>query len=386
MEYLKNKWMEYILGLGFVLVLLLVIILPTDNLTLMDDDAYELNDNWVYTKENKELNFPAQVQVDKYEDYTVERVLDSRFNEEETLLIRSSMQYIKVNLDGQLIYESKEPTDSLFKLPHASLWQFVDIPDDSEGKKLSISYYSPYKAFAGTVNPINYGSRNSLIYNYVKNNIIGIISSILVLILGLINIVIHFFVKRSEDNRFLYLGIFSVGICIWTLSEVRILQFFIGNRLIIGGISYMMLGIFPAAALFLIRDVAITRNKKIFTSFGIFFIVSFYINIFLQLSGVLDFFISIRYVNFVLLLAIIFVLYELVYETFKRENKWAKRVLEYMSILLMMALFETIMFFYNDFSFISHFTSVGVLIFVALMGKDSIKHFQHLSKESYEKA
>jgi len=386
MEYLKNKWMEYILGLGFVLVLLLVIILPTDNLTLMDDDAYELNDNWVYTKENKELNFPAQVQVDKYEDYTVERVLDSRFNEEETLLIRSSMQYIKVNLDGQLIYESKEPTDSLFKLPHASLWQFVDIPDDSEGKKLSISYYSPYKAFAGTVNPINYGSRNSLIYNYVKNNIIGIISSILVLILGLINIVIHFFVKRSEDNRFLYLGIFSVGICIWTLSEVRILQFFIGNRLIIGGISYMMLGIFPAAALFLIRDVAITRNKKIFTSFGIFFIVSFYINIFLQLSGVLDFFISIRYVNFVLLLAIIFVLYELVYETFKRENKWAKRVLEYMSILLMMALFETIMFFYNDFSFISHFTSVGVLIFVALMGKDSIKHFEHLSKESYEKA
>jgi hypothetical protein len=228
---------------------------------------------------------------------------------------------------------------------------------------------------------------------YLKNKwmeyILGlgfILVFILVLIIGFINIVIHFFVKKSEDNRFLYLGIFSVGIGIWTLSEVRVLQFFIGNRFVIGGISYMMLGIFPASALFLIRDVAMTRHKKIFTGLGIFFIVSFYINLFLQFTGILDFFLSIRYVNIVLFISIIVALYELLYETFKRKNKWAKRVLEYMSILLVMAAFETIMFFINDFSFISHFTSVGILIFVVLMGKDSIRHFQHLSKESYEKA
>jgi diguanylate cyclase (GGDEF)-like protein len=109
-------------------------------------------------------------------------------------------------------------------------------------------------------------------------------------------------------------------------------------------------------------------------------------NLILQLTGALDFFISIRYVNLVLLASIIFGFYELIYETFKRKNLWAKRVLEYMSILLIMAAFETIMFFKNDFSFISHFTSIGILIFVVLMGKDSVKHFQHLSRESFEKA
>ncbi len=109
-------------------------------------------------------------------------------------------------------------------------------------------------------------------------------------------------------------------------------------------------------------------------------------NLILQLAGTLDFFISIRYVNLVLLVSIIFSFYELIHETFKRKNLWAKRVLEYISILLIMAAFETIMFFNNDFSFISHFTSVGILIFVVLMGKDSVKHFQHLSRESFEKA
>ena len=386
MNYLKSKWIEYVLVIGFLLILLLVYILPSDNLSLMDSNVNELNNNWTYIEGNKVLNLPAQVEVGEYEEYTVERVLDMNFIEEETLMIRSSMQYIKVNLDGNLIYESQEPVDGLFKLPHASLWHFVDIPKDSEGSRLSISFYSPYKAFAGMINPISYGDRNSLFYNYMTNNINGVISALLVLMLGFINVIINFIVKKSEDNRFLYLGIFSIGIGIWTLSETRVLQFFIGDRFIIGGISYLMISIFPAACLFLIRDVAKPRHKRVFTGLGIFFAASFYMNLILQLTGTLDFFISIRYVNLVLLASIIFGFYELIYETFKRKNLWAKRVLEYMSILLIMAAFETIMFFNNDFSFISHFTSVGILIFVVLMGKDSVKHFQHLSRESFEKA
>lgn len=386
MKYLNNKRIEYVLIIGFILIFVLGYTLPLDDLSLVDGNVNELNDNWTYVEGSKDLSLPEQLEVQEYEEYTVERILDGNFNQEETLMIRSSMQYIEVNLDGNLIYESQEPVDSLFKLPHASLWHFVEIPSNSSDKLLSISYYSPYKAFSGTINPINYGDKSSLIYNYIKNNIIGIISSFLVLILGFINIVIHMFVKKSEDNRFLYLGIFSIGIGIWTLSEARVLQFFIGNRFIIGGISYMMLGIFPAAALFLIRDVAMTRHKRVFTGLGIFFIVSFYINLILQLTGTVDFFQSIIYVNLVLLSSIIFGFYELIYETFKRKNQWAKRVLEYISILLIMAAFETIMFFINDFSFISHFTSIGVLVFIVFMGKDSILHFQHLFKESYEKA
>jgi len=68
------------------------------------------------------------------------------FQEQQTLLIRSSLQTLLVLLDGEIIHSYDRLTQEAPRSPLASAWHLVRIPSHSDGKRWKLLSHLPMKA------------------------------------------------------------------------------------------------------------------------------------------------------------------------------------------------------------------------------------------------
>ncbi len=91
---------------------------------------------------------------------------------------------------------------------------------------------------------------------------VGLIVAGFMILVGLIAIIASFFLKHIGDQRLFYLGAFSLTSSIWMVSEMRVLQWSIGNRFILGGISYLMITLIPIALLRYLEAAVLCAYKN----------------------------------------------------------------------------------------------------------------------------
>src|SRR5690606_18158151 len=168
------------------------------------------------------------------ETFTINYEMDERFHDLQSLLIRTSLQNIRVFVYDELIYErnfGSEPFD-----PYASLWHMVDVHNHSEGSILSIEFMSPYQDMSGQLNPIMIGQRDSLYVYLFTTYGIRFFVALLVLITGFFVVLMNTFLAKNKDKGFVYTGIFSVLLSLWMIAESRLLQFFTGSQILLGSL------------------------------------------------------------------------------------------------------------------------------------------------------
>ena len=133
---------------------------------------------------------------------------------------------------------------------------------------MRFEWESSIKAFSGLINPIYYGSGDALLYDILKTYKWGIFVGILLILIGGITTKISYFIVSIKDNRAVFLGLFSMMVGVWVLSEARVMQFLTGHRFLIGGASYMMLSLFPIPFLLYIRETLLKKYHKWFYKIG----------------------------------------------------------------------------------------------------------------------
>ena len=380
--YRRNRIIIYVLSIIIiVLVRAIALSTPTENFRFGQSELLDLNMGWTVSSHDQVINdavLPIKLDVDVNETYIAERVMEVDFPDSMKLRIRSSMQSIQILIDGEEIFRDEKPIADRWIAPEASVWHLVELPIDIGGKTLSLVMQSPIKAFSGVVNPVYAGSGDTLLYNILYHQRTGLIISALLFLLGMLTIASSIFLFNTGDNRLLYLGLFAVLVSAWILSESRLMQFFTGNRFIIGGISYMLIALIPIPFLLYIRDGVLTKNKRIITFIAIMFMLNFLINLALQVNGIIGFFESIQLTNGFLLLTIVFVIILLFMEMIRHKNSQAKRFLMYLSVMIILVLIELIQFFSQDFDSTSFYSRIGIIIFFGFLAWDSIRHFDGL--------
>ena len=132
---------------------------------------------------------------------TIKKNIES-LNDQDYLLIRTSLQEIKVYDGSNLLYEK---TFNNKNHPYASLWHIIEIKDV---KDLTIELYSPFEQMNGLINPIHYGSLSE-IYVFMFDNY-GLIFTIglIVLLIGIVICVLSFIYYKNMRSQYLYLGLF----------------------------------------------------------------------------------------------------------------------------------------------------------------------------------
>jgi diguanylate cyclase (GGDEF)-like protein len=200
--------------------------------------------------------------------------------------------------------------------------------------------------------------------------------------------IISIFTKNVEDNRFLYLGMLSVVSSIWILSEARIMQFFTGNRYIIGGISYLMVPLMGIFFSLYVKEAILIKNrhKQFMQVISVSYLLFLIITIILQLLGISTFIHSFKFTFIVMLFntAVFFV--SIIFELVIYNNKKIKQFLKYISVIVISVLLEGIVFYRQQFDYTSDFLRLGILIFVCLLLVDSYNYLKmnfEKQKEQY---
>lgn len=371
----KKSKLPVLIAVIFVLVwiTILAVLMPYECLKLGNGAVYELNDGWSYIDlegTSCTITLPTDLHTTPDEPCTITRVLDKDFPEGMTLLIRGSLQSVKVTLDGQILLYAEEPHKGVFYTPMASAWYLVNLPADSEGKTLSITFNSPFAAFSGTFNEIVYGNGADVMYSILAEHYPEFFIITLIALVGILMMLVSLIFHQLGDRTLLFLGLFAIALSGWFFAESRMIQFFTGNRFLIGGLAYMMIALFPIPFFCYLRESVIPKYKYLLRAFCVLFGIDFLAVTILQLFGITGFFITATVTNIMLACCIVTLVVILFIEIFRRDNKNAKRFLIYSGLLIICAGIELTKFFTQSFNGLSYASLIGMLIFIILLGID----------------
>lgn len=161
-------------------------------------------------------------------------ILSDEFHSQKAILFQTTHTNAEVWLDGKLIYQygNEKHTPKFMKSP-GFCWHIVDIPANSDAKKLTVKIIPVYQGYYGTPVHLFLGTRGDCILKILSQSLGILILSCGVLFFGFLSLVLYIAVirKKQEDfseetsKIFLNLGIFSLLIALWSLNQCGFLQF-----------------------------------------------------------------------------------------------------------------------------------------------------------------
>jgi diguanylate cyclase len=383
----KKFYMPYILTLiTFMFIFGIAYFTPGSSLKLPMSSTSDFNHGWVlvYDDETIELPpLPVNRDIETNEFYTIKTTLAVAFDRAQSILLRTSLQDIDVRLDGRLLY-TRHFDEGPSLVPYASSWHIVDIPEDSAGSELTITYRSPYPVMSGTINPVIYGDHAGLNAWIGKTYSIRLAVASVLFFIGFTIVVLHVAVDRDHTKGKGHLGMFAILLSLWVLSESRMIQFVTGNQFIIGSLSYMMLTLFPIPMIYYVRDFVMKRCKWPYTVFTLLFGINLFVILGFQVSGLFDFFESVWITQIMIFLGLLLVLVTVSIEIIRDKNQEAKRFMQFFSVVVLFGILELINFAMGDFNRTSLYVLLGAVIFMILQLIDYTRLMIKRFKETYQ--
>lgn len=383
MQNINRKRQLVIIGLiSFILMMFLLSSMDQrEDFHLISGKMQELTGPWVVEAQGERqtnVSLPYDLGLEDGVRYSASTKIPLLAENQDTILLRASMQDLWVYLDDQLIHEHIQPASLSLHMPPSSLWVLVDIPEDSIGKTLRIEYVSKVDEFSGLINEVHLDRKAMILYDLFVSQSFGFAVFLLLTLFGIISIGTSFAFKNAQDLRLFYLGFMSITAGIWVLAEARLMQYFIGNRFILGSLAYLMIPIIAFFFALYIKDAIITQEKfkKHLKYLAYLFLAIVLINVSLQISGVMVYIDMMQFTLPIILISAIYAAYLIVLEITVHNNEEAERFVKFTIILLVSLILEIVSFFTRAFGSISSFFRIGVVIFFGMLAVDTFSYIR----------
>lgn len=164
-----------------------------------------------------------------------------QMDENESLVYWSQNVYTKVLVDGEIIYETDVMDSDRFP---GSRWNIVTFRPDQSGRTLQLQVTAGYGNENLTLNHVYWGDRAAIILAMFGRKLVALLVSMTICLVGIFMIVLDISInygKARKNHGLRCLGFFALCIGIWCLIETDILQFVIGDALILQAIDNIML-------------------------------------------------------------------------------------------------------------------------------------------------
>jgi diguanylate cyclase len=387
MKVIKNFRPYIILLLISLTIVVFGIIFSVGSSRIIVDQPKSFNEGWNLV-EGTQLtplsSLPVQLDIDKNTEYTISKTLDDDFHQTQVVLIRTSLQNIIVKIDNQVFYEKNYQTDSQFP-PYASMWHFITVPEHSDGTVIEITFFSPYQAMSGTVNEMYCGTHAALYGHLFETYGYRLAVGLFVLFVGILMMTLSLVIYRKYNQKYTYIGLFSILISLWMIAESRMIQWITGNEMIIGSLAYVMLPMFPIPILYYLKNFVINRFNKIYQILIFIFYAQSIFVVAMHALGLMDFFETVAITQIILLMGFTTVITTLLIEMFKFNNKNVLKVVQILGVMMVFALLEIINFFMNNFNITSTFTITGTGVVMLILLINYVHYLIVRLKISYEK-
>lgn len=388
-EKMKNRhYISYmVFGVYILVILMISAVTSTVDAGFSTGDIMPLNEEWQLVEGLKSpmaVSLPAQPFTPVGESVRIGRALPVDFDNEQTLRIRSSMETVKVYLDGAQIYQSTQGlSDSAPFDAEASMWVFVDIPAGSDGSYLEIEVISDIQLLSGSLNEIWYGSKGDLVLDLILERKVSVLIVLFVIGVALMSFVVSLVVRLPDMERLNYLSIFTFAIGLWLLSEIDIFQIVSNNSYVVGSISYLMLPVAVITYVLFIKEAALHKYSRFLN------VTAGLSGLYILVSILLQFFLDMHYIEswpvFLLTLAftVISVVVLLAKDSFGGDRV-AGKYLMMVIVLMVTALVEVMIFFIGNVNDISGFSRIGIALFLLMLAADTLNYLGKMIQKEGE--
>lgn len=378
MNQLNTKRQLVIIGLVCFIFLMFLLSRSDqrEDFSLIEGKMNELIGPWsVSVNEVKQENIelPYNFNLKPNVRYSSSVVIPYLADNQDTLLIRSSMQDVWVYINDELIYEHVQLEPLGVYMPPTSLWILVDVPEDAIGQTLRIDYKTNVSSFSGIINKVYLDRKAMVLHDLFLSQSFSFGVFLILFLLGILIIGISFALENYQDLRLLYLGFMAISSGLWILAEARLLQFFTGNRFILGSMAYLMIPITAFFFALYVKDAIVTQTKykNHLRYVASTFIALIMLNVTLQVMGVLVYIEMMQYTLPIIFISAIYAAYLIYLEITVHQNDEARRFVKFTIILIISLLLEIGAFFLHAYSLISSFFRIGIVVFFAMLAVDT---------------
>lgn len=368
--------------LAFLIGSILVISSLGANNSLLKLENHKVNDlNEGWWLEGQVINLPVNIRNSPHTPIVLKKSLDLNFKMEQTIKVRASLQHITLMLEDEVLYAVRYKGKSM---PVSSAWHLITLPEDSDGKILTLILESPYPSMSGVINPIVYGNRGAVTFHIIENYGLGFLFAAFIFISGVFMCLLPIYFGKAKQWQILYLGFFAKSIALWLISESRMIQFVTSNVYVIGGLAYISLCLFPLWMILYIREAIIITFKKAYLLLASVFVFQLLLVVSCQGLGWLDFYETLIYTHFLIAFSMVYVLFTLFYEVIRIKNNDARRLLMSFAFLCLFGFIELLSFYLSNTVRVSSFVIVGLMFFIGIQLSESSVRLMNMLKKAVE--
>jgi len=289
---------EKILGIVLIYIVIPVFaILLVYSLTLgpyvQENEIIEFNSNWKFfdpaTGKSGVVDLPAFIDVPGNAPVRLTHMVPDYDISNLALFFMTRQQKVKVYLDDELIYDfGSEPKYGWYP---GNSFHFISLRENCRNSIITIELTSPSKIFSGLVNSIHIGSRDALLLNLIKKDILPLIFSLLILILGMILFFLFSLMSffKINDSGTFYLALFSIFGGLWMTSDRILTLLFFNDPVFNLNICYMSMYLLPVPFLLYIKSICRLKRNRLLDLLSWLFLLFALSSAIMQLLNIIDF-------------------------------------------------------------------------------------------------
>ena len=289
-----NKQIKIILVLYGILVcmaiVLLLVIACTENVQVYEarsgQEQYTVED--VVFRETEDGSAPAGVRQ------TYKWTLPEQIEEDSCLAFYTVHQYIEVYFDEELMYSLAPQPDNRIGRTVGSNWIVVPLYPKDTGREVRVEVTPVYGSARTRTVTFYTGAYLRIYMNQMKKDLPQIILGALAVLLGAVFCGMSLYNrlrrKSGQMRERAYLGMFSIIIGIWKLSDTRFSPLmFPKNPLLLSHITMVMLLLAPVPLLLFVRSCFRDTPHRVLDAACILSILSGMGMVVLQAANIMDF-------------------------------------------------------------------------------------------------
>ena len=179
----------------------------------------------------------APVGIRKEYKFTLEHIE----SDDTHLVFYLTHSYTDVNIDGKLIYSLSPARNNKIEASPGNNWVSIPLCASYEGKEVTVNLIPVYKSVLNQKIEFNIGSEHAVFIKQLKSDLPQIILSslcILIFVFFMIMQLYFMIIKKACSSETFFLGVFSLLIGVWRITDVRFSSvMFTNNTKALGYIS-----------------------------------------------------------------------------------------------------------------------------------------------------
>ena len=284
--------------------------------------------------------------------------------------------YAQVYVDDELIYSLMPQENRNITKTVGCNWVMIPLDWEDTGREIKVIVTPVYKSVANRTVEFLVGSKYSIFISRLQDDALDIALSIFAVIVGVvfISISVFSFIQKGSENSLFYLGVFSVCIGLWKISDIRSASLlFPGNSVLIHQVSLAALSLSVVSFAVFIREQFKRKRYRLLNSVCFLSVFTTLAQLFLQITGMVDLRESLWASHMMIILTAAAVI-QVVIAEWRAEKTNKKAAITFVCFLLCAAgvLIDLVTFYVRGSSYEILNTLVVFLIYTVAMGVMSV--------------